>query len=119
MASSDFSSPPHPSPPPHTFRFVSDAFTDKRPSELPPFDMDFPNVHPVIIDDNEHHCYRASDCFMLFMGKDVIEKLVEWTNARADKYFSENPTKSRKYPIKHSPPSLILGKKIVINKFIF
>ena len=39
VASSAFSQPP--SPPPHTFRLISDVFSDRRPSELPRLEVDF------------------------------------------------------------------------------
>ena len=49
-ASSAFSQ--HPSPPSHTFRLISDAFSDRRPSELPHLEVDFSDVRPLAIDDN-------------------------------------------------------------------
>ena len=58
--------------------------------------MDFPDVHPEVIYENENHPYSAMDCFMLFMGKDMVGKMCEWTNARANKFFVDNSTKSKK-----------------------
>ena len=75
VASSDFSPPP--SPPPQTFRLLQDPFADNRPNDLPPLSVDFPDVHPAVIQENEDVQYSELDCFMLCIGKDVIEKLCE------------------------------------------
>ena len=66
MASSDFSLPP--SPPPHTFRLLQDPFADRRPNDLPALIMDFPDVNPEVIHENENRSYSSLDCFLLFMG---------------------------------------------------
>lgn len=82
--------------PASTCHLLSNPFGDNRPLPLPTVQLDFDDVHPELIVRHESHPFSAFECFKLFMTDEVIQFLVRCTNARADIFFRDNPTKSRK-----------------------
>lgn len=73
------------------WKFISDVFGDKRPSALPDFTTVFSGVNPGL----EKPIFPC-DAFKLFFDTEVVTKMCEWTNERAEKFFDSHPENNRK-----------------------
>lgn len=70
---------------------IVDPFGDKLPKSVPEYQSDY-DFHPVIDFDE---CKDPVTCFESFISPSIVNKLCEWTNKRAEKYFEANPNTTK------------------------
>ena len=74
-----------------SWNLIGDVFRDERPNPLPDFTSVFSGVNPALEVPS-----TPSDAFKLFFDEDVVSKLCQWTNERAEKFFASRPQTDRK-----------------------
>ena len=63
--------------------FMADPFKDERPDPLPDFTTDATGISGHV---SQFQCPR--DAFTYFFDSEVMDKLCEWMNNRANEYFA-------------------------------
>lgn len=75
------------------WKLLIDPFSDVRPDAVPPLSTLYEGINEALED---YACRTALDAFTLFFSEEVMNKLVQWTNEKAENFFHEHPEKKRK-----------------------
>lgn len=75
------------------WNLLRDPFSDVRPEDVPTLTTLYEGINEAL---EGYQCFTAYDAFILFFSDEVMEKLCQWTNEKAEIFFNKNPAKNRK-----------------------